>query len=397
MLRVDVDLDMGGVPVEARPAVLDSLACSWGLTDMLKAHQHPDGEGDDLRFPELFRLIRLARADWLRWGTKLVDSVLELHRDRRLFPLTAANEEALVRLFEDHELAMLIRFARPPSIDLQRRKRLEAAGLLDPDLPGTSWVELAYRIGRRLETLVKPEEREVSEASLAKLVRDTFGPGRTGRLGRQLPRLTPQQTAALEYVRRRSAHYMRVPATKWTGSLYVVISEEERHLRQAELAAVRGALGRAVAEGSSDRELERKLRAAVKGTRLTNDMMRVARTELVNAHSQGAYSRLLEQAHSMGIDRSDIRVYKIVSRTACEHCRRIWGPPDDPIIYKLSTIEAWEAKGGNFQIPAKQWRAVVGPVHPNCTEGGLLLYVKRIARGALAAARRVAAAIGRRR
>jgi hypothetical protein len=42
-----------------------------------------------------------------------------------------------------------------------------------------------------------------------------------------------------------------------------------------------------------------------------------------------------------------------------------------PHVYKLSFVEGRTAAGGNFRLPRKEWGPVVGPIHPNCTEGPL--------------------------
>ena len=73
------------------------------------------------------------------------------------------------------------------------------------------------------------------------------------------------------------------------------------------------------------------------------------------------------------IGETDPLVYKITSVTACQHCYRIWGRRGS-IRYHLSELERWEALGGNFHKPAREWRATIGPIHPNCMCGSLFLY-----------------------
>jgi len=382
MSSLDVGLRLDGVERSDYPALLHGLAAHLGLTSMLKAHVHDDGEGDDPRLPELFQLIRLARKDWARWGDKLIAQVTDLHGRGQLFPLTEARERVLMALLEDHSLAMLIRFARPAGAEHQRR-RLETAGLISPELSDTSWIEVSYRIGRQLETLASPPERPKSTKTLARLVKDgVAGPW------------TPKDEAAVRYLRRRAAIYMRRPAHEWTGEAWRVVAEADRALSGDELAAMRSTIEAGYRGRLSVAALGRELKEAAKGTALVNNMTRVARTELVNAHAQGAWVRLKEQAIQLGLGK-DPRVYKLVARTACKHCKRIWGPNTDPHLYRVSTLEARERAGANFRLPAAQWGPVIGPVHPNCTEGAAILYIERIKRGARSLAERVKADGGR--
>lgn len=93
---------------------------------------------------------------------------------------------------------------------------------------------------------------------------------------------------------------------------------------------------------------------------------------MLAAHGYGAYVKLKGQAKALGDE--DPLVYRIASINACAQCKRIWGLPTAPVIYRLSQIEAWEARGGNVGLPAAQWGPVIGPVHPNCACSPLAYY-----------------------
>jgi hypothetical protein len=135
---------------------------------------------------------------------------------------------------------------------------------------------------------------------------------------------------------------------------------------------IRSAVQRSI-EGKGSGSLERDLRAAVQGhPTLVNDMRRVARTELNNAQSHGAYVGLKDALAKQG--EKDPDVFKFVSVHSCIDCRRIWGEPTQPRHYKLSHIEAREAAGGNFGLPRSEWGPCIGGIHPNCTEGPLMYY-----------------------
>jgi len=174
--------------------------------------------------------------------------------------------------------------------------------------------------------------------------------------------LTSQDHRALSYAQQRAAIYIRRPAAAVRAGLEARLNEEE-------LGSFRSTIAGAVARKASRQSLASELREVIEGPTASNDMDRIARTEMAFAHSFGAYAALKDQARSAGI--ADPLVYKFVAPGACTDCKRIWGPPSDPIRYRLSYIEAREAAGGNFRRPRREWGPVVGPVHPNCTEGPL--------------------------
>lgn len=320
-------------------------------------------EPPDPRYPWLQELIRRARKDWERWGEKLAEEVDRLLKGGALLPMTPKSEQALLDLFRDHEVEIVVQFAgRTP--DRARLKDLIRRGLVSPDVEHQSYIDTAYRIGRGLEML---EPHMVPEGPPLELLKE--------KLRQSLAyKLTPKDERAIEYVKRQGALLMRRPAQSVGADLERVVQyhDEQRLLKPDELGVIRGAVLKSIRrEGSGS--LPRDLRDAVKGhPSLVNDMDRVARTELNNAHSWGAYEGLKAQLLATGV--GDPEVYKFVSPYACRDCKRIWGEPSKPHRYRLSFIEAREAAGGNFGLPRGEWGPVIGTVHPNCTEGPLLYF-----------------------
>lgn len=111
----------------------------------------------------------------------------------------------------------------------------------------------------------------------------------------------------------------------------------------------------------------------------SRDWRRVARTEMASAHAHGALSALLHK-HPENADRREGEPLKVprvlafkqpqkVERRGgrlwrpCDHCYRIWYADDQtPRLYLLDDIVA---NGDNFGVPARDWKATVGPTHPN--------------------------------
>lgn len=111
----------------------------------------------------------------------------------------------------------------------------------------------------------------------------------------------------------------------------------------------------------------------------SRDWRRVARTEMAHAHAHGALSAMI-QRHPENEDRREGEPLKVPRVLAfkqpqrvrrkggrlwapCEHCYRIWYSDDTtPRLYLLDDIIA---NGDNFGVPARDWKATVGPTHPN--------------------------------
>lgn len=330
--------------------VAGHLGCSCDEVTLAKARAVEDYA--DPRYPALYELIKRARRDWAAYGEQLVAEVMRLLDDGKLLPMTERRERLLVELLEDHQVALVARITgRVPPGGEPSWARLHRQGLVDDAMLERAPLVLSWKAGRRLEGLGvhRHDAREV-EAVLRSAM--AYQP-------------TEQDQQALRYVQRRGAVYMRRPAAAVGDEVSRVLSETEAHL-------VRGAIGKSVALGEGRQKLKQRLSDAVQGhPTLTNNMDRVARTELAFAHNHGAYQSLREELEGAGLD--DPEVYKFCSPRACKHCRRIWGNGGE-IRYKLSYIEAREAAGGNFGLKAHEWGPVIGPVHPNCTEGPLQVY-----------------------
>jgi len=337
--------NLAGYPEDVRGALYRALGRHLGCCEH-EMEKAVHGEPPDPRYPELEKLIRAAQRDWTRWGSDLVDEVSKLVGGKKL-PLSASLELRLQELLQDHQIRLAAIFsgrwpgklALPPNVLLFRKEL------------GTSPTEAAFHLGRVrqvFEVHFPPtKERPLSEAVKEALAKP----------------MTKQEKAALRYVQDRSFQYMRRPA--W-GAAEALGAE----LVQQEYADLRDGLAGAVERREGPVAIKHRLQEALQGhPTLQNDLDRVVRTETHFAHAFGAYVALKEGAAKSGEE--DPEVYKLVSPRACPDCRRLWGDPNSPKRYRLSEIETWEAQGGNFKKPHKEWKAVIGPTHPNCTEGPL--------------------------
>ncbi len=358
-LRLSVS-GLGSVDPCEYGTLIGALGAHLGLDAqaLRKAAVPPSGEPPDPRFPGLIKLVRLAQGDWSAWGRQLVDVVVERIRSGDLLPLTETGEAQLRELFRAHEVSIVGRFSGR-GLDKEARRLLAAQGLVPSE--GASLIELAWRLGRQVSSLQGPPglptegaERESIEAIVKAL---TVRP------------LSAPEREAVGYIERRGAVYMRRPVTLTTQGLQRVLSDTE-------LGLVRGVIKRSAETKAGWRETAAKLRATPQSPSLQNDFDRVARTELHFAHAEGALHTLKEEASLVGD--ADPLVYKIVGGDSCRDCRRIWGPMAAPRTYRLSEVEARNDGRGNFGLPRASWGPCVGPIHPNCTEGPLHLWVPAV-------------------
>ena len=357
MPALRVRTNLRELEAEQIPAVISSLlehaGCGCDHEHLAKAMLPAGGEGEDPRYSRLFKLIRHARRDWRTWGDQLVAEITRLLDAGKLLPMTSANEAVLLELLRDHELALVARITGRPPAPRRELERLKRKGLVTPEVEHTALLAVSYRIGRGLDML------EAHRINKAPPVSQTVGDALK-------VELTPRDREAMAYVQRRGAVFMRRPAAN-------AVSEAQRVLSEAEYAPIRETLEEGVSRRWSRAKVARELQQAVVGNpSLTNDFDRVARTEMVFAHNHGAYMALKHQADGAGLE--DPEVYKMVSPNACRECKRIWGPPGAPKRYRLSFIEQREAAGGNFRLKRAQWGPVIGPIHPNCTEGPLQIW-----------------------
>jgi hypothetical protein len=198
--------------------------------------------------------------------------------------------------------------------------------------------------------------------------------GRAARLGMAVAPhapLTPTERYAVRYAQQHAGSKLRTMFTGLNDRLETALLEQERQAIQQQVPV-------AILQRQGPDALASAL-AHVQETFL-RDWRRVARTELVEAHGQGAVASLIARHPSQaGADTPEIPqilVYKITSVNSCAHCRRIWiGADGAPRLYPLSEVLA---NGTNEGRKAEDWRAVPGPIHPNCTEGALLEYTPAV-------------------
>lgn len=336
--------DLHRLPPNIARAVVAALGERLHLHPLEKAtpatHSFPDPVS-----PELFVLLERARADFQRHGARLVAEIGKLLNAGQLLPLDERNEKLLRELFADHEVGMVAEFAGH-HWDSDRLRRLVKAGLVRADYAETATLPLGYRLGKGLEVLRPMQIAEDQEPALASIVERAL----------RVP-LTDADHTAIRHIRQRGAAYMRVPIARAQAGVSRELTAEEYRL-------VRGTIAHGLRKNRSTAQVTADLTAAAMHTQLTNDLDRVARTELHAAKSQGAFEELKSQSQRLG--EQDPWVARQCDARACTHCRRLFGVGRDVKPYRLSEVEANTLAGGNFGRKAADYVPVIGPLHPQC-------------------------------
>lgn len=339
-----VHLDVARLPSDLRPVVAAALVQHLGL-DLVTLAKAGGGEGPDPRFPELERLVEEMRTRWSRWTSWLVDRLTDALTKKRATPAVVAG------LLEVHDAGVTAATTgatiRPTSEPL-----VVDPALIPPSPELNAPIAVAFRLGREVDPDLPPRIPGAPRE-----------PERT---------LSLVDQASIAYARSRAAIYMRRPITSVQQTAQRILLDDgipldPRALTAEQLGTVGATVASSIEHGESVKKTSERLRDALSDATITNDLDRVARTEIAFAHHWGAYAALRSQ-----IPRGDDpTVYKITNNGACSECIRIWGFPANPVLYRLSVVEAFSASGGNYRKPRKDWGPTIGPTHPNCFPAGV--------------------------
>lgn len=344
--EVELHHNLDQLPVPMQQAILGALDAHLRVRPLLKGTPSKS-ELHHPMHPEVGALIRKARRDWKRHGERLVERVVALLRERRVF--SAAQRRALRELFADHRVSILAEIAGTTD-EPARAQALVDQGVIRANYDKTGTIPAAYRLGRATKAASLPT-RPTGDPKLGDVLRQA-----------ERVKLTTAEQAALGYVQDRSLEYIRAPVMKAQGRASRVVRREEMH-------GLRGALAEGLGKRKSIASIREDLTQAAVGTDLTNDMDVVARTEAHHAQVWGAFQALRQKAGS-----DDPLVYRLPNGRACKHCIRIYGLGRGAKPYRLSFVLQRTMAGGNYGLPASQWGPVAEATHPNCACSPWYLY-----------------------
>lgn len=172
-----------------------------------------------------------------------------------------------------------------------------------------------------------------------------------------LPELNAVQRGSVDYIRTRGAQYIVGLGNRVADDFTTLAIESEGEVRRE----LKADIVEATAESLIRRETAKKLASRLGNA--TNDwardMDRIAKTEIVNAQNEGQLAAWEEPIKTMGF-----RVARLPAPDACKSCRKLFLDANGrPIIFDEAELRE---NGSNFGRKQKDWKAVVGTVHPNC-------------------------------
>lgn len=160
----------------------------------------------------------------------------------------------------------------------------------------------------------------------------------------------------LSWVRRRAARAITGLGNR-LGSNFETLAIDTEHQTREDLAErITGEVAAAVHGRETVKQLASRIGHETQDW--SRDLLRIARTEMQQAHQQGW------AAHFKATTGDASRVAKRLDPEACKDCRRLYLEPDGkPRIFLLSDLQA---NGTNVGKKRDQWMAVVGGIHPHC-------------------------------
>ena len=278
-----------------------------------------------------------------------IDRAKKIIDAEEFFPLDSKKLSLLREIFEDHGDGFLITLAGHRE-NLDRFKTLKHEGLIFGGQ--VDYVDLAYRLGKMIPALRLVSQKKGKFPTLKTLIERAIKDP-----------LSPPEKKAVLFAQHQAAEKLR-PIVNTLGS---AITQD---LLEREKSIVRREIVTGIRERRPILKLASMLRekTLAQGNPTNRDYERVARTEMVRAYCEGAVVQIKKDLPP----KKDPTVFKQVASTACVHCRRIWGEAPNFRYYKLSEVEKMPS---NVDKKAKDWKAQIGPIHPNCTDGPLQVYV----------------------
>ena len=259
--------------------------------------------------------------------------------------LTPADLNALRKLIEDHNTALIVRLygAEAAGITDEDMERLVAAGILKAeDLPQIDVIQDARLLGA-LRAQVEATGKTLAPLTYRELLMVK-------------PPLTALEQAAVQVARNTAGQHMVALGRRLADEVAGNFMAEDAELKAEMLGKVRETVAHGLEERQGYKKIASELRTATEDW--NRDWHRVAATEVHNA-SESAYASHMRDAYG-----PDCLVWRQEAPDCCDVCRRLVMDADGtPKVWKLSELTA---NGTNWGKKQKEWLPVIGTIHPSC-------------------------------
>ncbi len=264
--------------------------------------------------------------------------------------LTADQIREIKQIIADHHTAFVANAIGTSAVSTEVLERLKKKGLIDVQV---SSIEDAYLYGQALSATDDPR--------VANLNYDDF----KAYLKRNPLPLSPIEQQAVMIAEQQAGQYavgLGNRVDQATGETLIEADAEQRR-------RLRDVIKTSTAENIAKRESVKKLKSDLGWATgdWSRDWDRIAITEKHRAMQRGVTDNIGKRFGG------EARVAIREAPDCCDDCRRLTvGPDDQPLIFKLSDLEA---NGTNYGRKREQWLAVVPPQHPHC--GGMVIRVPK--------------------
>lgn len=256
--------------------------------------------------------------------------------------LSNRQREKIRRLIADHHLAFMVDVLGDDAIDPKEHARLVRQGILKMHPVEHSQVAIAaaHTLGKHAAT----------NPQMARMKPERFW---------QFVEAAPPQFSQhdLDAMTAAKSVVGRLIANLGVGLMNEfenLTHEEATKLRHQALGTLQHEVALGIARRSSKEQIERRLRSKLEENE--RNWALVVQTELHNAQEHG-------KALGMARGGRDPLVFKRPRPDACRFCKMLYLNGNRPRLFRLSVLVK---NGTNYNRKAKQWKAVVGCVHPAC-------------------------------
>lgn len=264
--------------------------------------------------------------------------------------LTPQQLEQIAQIIRDYHTGFSISIGADPGVSQAEIQRLIDAGILPPET--FDIITDSFQYGQIVGSL-----REFDEINKAK----EFTYRDFQKYVRARPRpLTPQERHAIDWSKHSVGVHVRGLGNRIADDFSKLVIQSDSQLRKETIGKIRTE----AEQNAERRKVWRDLSSELGHSKddWSRDWGRIAATEKQNAMQEGFASSLVEREGPP----NQVYVAKIPKPDACPECVRLHleaGQGSPPRVFLLSELQA---NGTNVGRKARDWRAVVGVVHPWC-------------------------------
>jgi len=260
-------------------------------------------------------------------------------------PLSADKRSKIRQAIVDHHLAFTVEVLGDDAIPREDFDRLVRKGVLKQ---GT--VEHAQVAMQAAHTVGRMSAIAMSDDKLSRLKPAEFWQF----IETAPPQFNQTELDAMNAAREHVGLHIKNLGIGLAHDFEVATHEEAAKLRHAALATVQHETALGIARDSSNASIMRRMKNRI--TDAERDWALVVVTELHNAKEFG-------KALALARSTRDPLVFKRPRPDACRFCKMLFLKDGRPRIFKLSSLVK---NGTNVDRKQKEWKPVVGAVHPAC-------------------------------